>query len=84
MKTFFLRSPDFDRNIASIRFKTDENLNQVRLLLFPASKKSPSFAKSWPARMCKDGSTERYVQNLNMVYFKNLPYWRNVPKKIFV
>ena len=38
----FLRSIEFDRKTASIWFKTDENLGQVRLLLFPASKKAPS------------------------------------------
>ena len=31
---FFRRSPGFDRKTASIWFKTDENLGQVRLLLF--------------------------------------------------
>ena len=41
-------SPDFDRKKPSIRFKTDENLGQVRLLLFSPLKKAPlSFAKSW-------------------------------------
>ena len=45
---FFWRSPDFDRKTASIWFKTDENLGQVRLLLFSPLKKAPSpFAKSW-------------------------------------
>ena len=37
----FLRSPEFDKKTASISSKTDENLVQVRLLLFPASKKAP-------------------------------------------
>ena len=37
---FFWRSPDFDRKTASIWFKTDENLGQVRLLLFLPLKKA--------------------------------------------
>ena len=36
---FVRRSPDFDRKTASIWFKIDENLGQVPLLLFQASKK---------------------------------------------
>ena len=45
---FFWSSPDFDRKTASIWFKTDENLGQVRLLLFSPLKKARSpFAKSW-------------------------------------
>ena len=39
---FFWRSPNFDTKSASIWFKTDENLGQVCLLLFPAFKKAPS------------------------------------------
>ena len=43
---FFWRSPDFDTKTASIWFKTDENLGQVRLLLFSPLKKARSpFAK---------------------------------------
>ena len=38
---FFGRSSEFDRKTAPIWFKTDENLGQVRLLLFQASKKAP-------------------------------------------
>ena len=44
--SFFWRSPDFGRKIASNWFKTEENLGQVRLLLFSPLKKAP-FAKSW-------------------------------------
>ena len=47
-RPFFWRSPDFDTKTASIWFKTDENLGQVRLLLFSPLKKARSpFAKSW-------------------------------------
>ena len=38
---FFWRSLDFNRKTASIWFKTDENLGQVRLLLFSPLKKAP-------------------------------------------
>ena len=41
------KSPDFDRKTASILFKIDENLGQVRLLLFSPLKKAFPFAKSW-------------------------------------
>ena len=46
LRPFFWRSPDFGRKIASNWFKIDENLGQVRLLLFSPLKKAP-FAKSW-------------------------------------
>ena len=57
---FFLRSPGFDRKTASVYFKTVENSGQVRLLLFPASKKAPPFAKSW-LRACSYHLTSRAV-----------------------
>ena len=38
---FSLRSPNFYRKIASIQFKTNENLGQVRLRLNQTSKKAP-------------------------------------------
>ena len=43
VKTLFFGDhlPDFDRKTASISFKTDESLGQVRVLLFSASKKAP-------------------------------------------
>ena len=44
---FFLRSPEFDRKTASIRFKTDQNLGQSCLLLFLASNKASPIANSW-------------------------------------
>ena len=44
---FFWKSLNFDKKSSSIWFKTDENLGQVCLLLFPASKKAPTFAKFW-------------------------------------
>ena len=40
-KTFFWRSPNFDRKNASIYLKTNENLGQVRLRLFQTSKNAP-------------------------------------------
>ena len=46
------RSPDFNKKTASICFKTNENLGQVRLLLFSPLKKAPLFAKSW-LRACQ-------------------------------
>ena len=49
-----MRSPDFDRKTVSISLKTDENLGQVRLLMFLVSKKAPPppFANSW-LRACE-------------------------------
>ena len=44
---FFWRLPEFGRKTASILFKTNENLRQVRLRLYQTSKKAPHFAKSW-------------------------------------
>ena len=45
----------FGRKTASIKFKTDGNLGQVRLLMFQASKKAPPpFAQSW-LRYCLYG-----------------------------
>ena len=38
---FFWRSPKFDRKTASILFKTNEKLGQVRLRLYQTSKKAP-------------------------------------------
>ena len=54
---FFLRSPDFDRKTASICFKTNENLGQVRLQLHQTFKKAPSLCEILAARLfiCNGG-----------------------------
>ena len=62
---FFWRSRNFDRNTASVWFKADENLGQVCLLLFTASKKAPPFAKSWLRNWPRPQFTvTKYVVNM--------------------
>ena len=47
MKTFFLDQLNLGRKTVLILVKTNQNLGQDRLILFPASKTAPPTANSW-------------------------------------